>query len=70
MATNDKNILKIHIPNTSFWVLGEKQTADRWNLYLIEPGTTRKDIIKANMTTKAFAILSNMTLKTPFPYTG
>ncbi|MFH1365928.1 MAG: hypothetical protein ABIG99_00845 [Patescibacteria group bacterium] len=66
----DNNILKIHVPNTRFWVLGEKQTRNIWNIYLIEPGTNLKELITPNMTTKAFCILSNMTLKTPFPYVG
>lgn len=70
METNDKNILKIRVQNTNFWVWGERIERNLWNLYLIESGTNHKDIIKVNVTTKAFAIFTNMTLKTPFPYQG
>lgn len=67
----NQNILKIHVPNTIFWVWGEKIDKNLWNTYLIDPTNPNyKELIKANMTTKAFAILSNMTLKTPFPYRG
>lgn len=64
----DKDNVKIKIPNTRFWILGERKKNNKWNLYLTEPGTTRKEIIKENITTNAFAIFSNMTLKTPFPF--
>lgn len=70
MTINDKNILKIHVPNTNFWVWGERIERNLWNIYLVNPQTTYEKLIKANMTTKAFAILTNMTLKTPFPYIG
>mgnify|MGYP001584400658 CR=1 FL=1 len=48
----ENNIIKIPIPNTNFWVLGEKRANNKWNLYLTEPGTTRKNLIKENITMK------------------
>ena len=68
METENKNVIKIPIPNTNFFVWGEKQTRNTWNLFLIDPPTNYKVLIKENMSTKAFVVLSNMTLKTPFPY--
>jgi len=70
ISNTDNNVIKIAIPNTGFWVLGERQTRNRWNLYLFKPEINYKEIITKNITTKAFAILTNMTLKTPFPYVG
>jgi hypothetical protein len=66
----DNNIIKIRIINTRFFVEGERKKRNNWDLFLIDPQTTYKELIKENMTTKAFAILTNMTLKTPFPYVG
>lgn len=66
----EKNIIRIRIPNTRFYVQGERKQRNIWDLYMIDPNTTYKELLKGNMTTKAFAILSNMTLKTPFPYVG
>lgn len=67
----NKNIIKIRVLNTRFWVWGERTERNLWNIYLIDPTNSNyKELLKANMTTKAFAILSNMTLKTPFPYIG
>ena len=64
------NTIRIRVPNTHFWVEGQRIQRNLWDLYLIDPQTTYRELIKANMTTKAFAILTNMTLKTPFPYVG
>ena len=66
----DNNVLKIRVPNTKFWVIGEKRADGKWNVFLIDPNTTYKGPIKGSMTTKAFAIFSNVVLKTPFPYQG
>jgi hypothetical protein len=70
MDIENNNIIKIHVPNTNFWVWGERIEINLWNLYLINPQTTYRELIRPNMTTKAFAIMTNMTLKTPFPYVG
>lgn len=66
----EKNIIRIRVTNTKFFVQGERKQRNIWDLYLIDPQTTYKELIKENMTTKAFAILTNMTLKTPFPHVG
>lgn len=65
-----QNIIRIRIPNTKYFVQGERKRRNIWDLFLVDPQTTYKELIKENMTTKAFAILTNMTLKTPFPYVG
>ena len=64
----DENVIKIRVPNTKFWTLGERRTDGKWNIYLIDPNTTYKGLIRGSITTKAFAIFSNVILKTPFPY--
>lgn len=66
----NNKIIRIQVPNTIYWVQGEKIKRNVWNLYLVDPNTTYKEIIKENMTTKAFIILTNVTLRSPFPYTG
>ena len=66
----DNNVIKIRVPNTKFWVLGEKQTDNTWNTYLVDPQTNYKETIKKKYSTKAFAIYSSVILKTPFPYQG
>ena len=70
MELTQQNLIEIPIPNTIYWVMGERTGINLWNLYLTNPKTGYKGLIKENMTTKAFAILSNMTLHTPFPYVG
>ena len=67
---DNKDIIKIRIPNTQFWAVGEKRSDSLWNIYLVNPNTNYKEIIKKGMTTKAFAIFSNVGLKTLFPYQG
>lgn len=67
---SENNTIRIRVPNTHFWVQGERIQRNIWDLYLMDPNTTYKELIKKGMTTKTFAILTNMTLKTPFPYVG
>ena len=69
VSTVNKNIIKIRIPNTKFWILGEKRSDNKWNIFLTDPSTKYKERIKI-MTTKDFSIFSNVVLKTPFPYNG
>jgi len=64
------DIIKIRVPNTKFWVLGEKISKYNWKMSLIDPQSNYKELIKENISTKAFAILSSMILKSPFPYKG
>ena len=66
----ENNNIRIKIPSTNFWVLGEKQSEGFWNTYLIESGTDYKELIKENYSTANFARFSNIILKTPFPYKG
>ncbi len=65
---NDENIVKIKVPNTSFWILGEKGSGGLWNAYLINPQTSYKEILRKDISTKSFALFSNIILKRPFPY--
>lgn len=64
----ENNTVRIRIPNTKFWILGEKISKSNWRMYLIDPQSNYRDIIHENITTKSFIIFSNMTLKTPFPF--
>lgn len=66
----NNKIIRIQVPNTKYWVQGEKKLRNIWDLFLIDPESTYKELIKANMTTKAFIVLTNVVLKSPFPYTG
>lgn len=68
--TTNENIIRIRVIHTPYWVQGERKKKNLWDLFLIDPQSTYKELIKENMTTKAFAIMTNMTLKTPFPYRG
>jgi len=70
MAKNDNNVVKIHVPNTKFWVWGERITRNTWNMFLINPQLNYKELIKPNISTKSFVIFSNVILKTPFPHDG
>jgi len=63
----EQNIVKIKVPNTKFWVLGEKITSNTWNMFLIDPQANYKELINENISTKSFAIFSNVILKAPFP---
>lgn len=67
--TDSKNTVKIRVPNTRFWVEGIRKEKHKWDLYMIDAGTFR-DKIESNITTSSFALFSNTTLKTPFPYIG
>ena len=58
----------MRVPNTKFWVLAEKEKEDYWNVYLMDPQTKKKELIKEKISTLAFTIVSNLILKTPFPY--
>ena len=66
----EKNIIKIRIPNTEFWVLGEQQIDGIWDTYLINSQSNYKEILKKDVATKSFELFSNIILKTPFPYEG
>jgi hypothetical protein len=65
-----EDIVKIRVPNTKFWVLGEKISINRWNVFLIDPKTNYKELLKEKITTKSFTIFSAVILKTPLPYNG
>ena len=67
MDAIEQNVVKIKIPNTKFWILGEKMTSNAWNMFLIDGQSNYKDLIKENISTKSFVIFSNVILKAPFP---
>src|SRR3990167_7636683 len=66
----DKDIIQIRIPHTKFWVIAKKIKENSWNAYLANPQTRKKELIKENISTLAFIMVSNLILKTPFPYEG
>lgn len=61
------NTIKIQIPNTRFWIIGEKKESKLWDVFMIDPRTNRKEILRKNAKTSSFAAFSNIILKTPFP---
>jgi len=65
---NERNTIKIRVPHTKFFVIGEQIEKDVWNMYVFDPDTKAKEIIKKGIATKTFALMSNVTLKTPLPY--
>jgi hypothetical protein len=67
--TENKNIIKIRVPNTKFFVLGEQRRDGKWNMFLTNPQKPNfKELISKAKTTESFSIFSNVILKTPFPY--
>jgi hypothetical protein len=68
MDIKEQDKVKIKVPNTKFWVLGEKMTRDTWNMFLTDQQSSFKQVIQENISTKSFVIFSNVILKTPFPY--
>ncbi|MFA7301784.1 MAG: hypothetical protein WC069_05760 [Candidatus Shapirobacteria bacterium] len=66
----EEQIVKIRIPHTKFFVTGEKTLKSKWNISVFNPETNTSEIIKKGITTKSFALFSNIVLKTPFPYEG
>lgn len=59
--------ITIKVPNTRFWVIGEKKEKALWDVYLLDPNTNRKDILRKNTNVKSFALFSNIVLKSVFP---
>ena len=66
----DQQIVKIRIPKTMFWVIGEKNNKNLWNAYIMDTATNRKEILRQDITTRSFSLFSNIILKTPFPFEG
>ena len=66
----ENNVIKIPVPNTQFWTQFEQKPERMWDIYLIDPESTYKEIIKKDVTMKVVALFSSVTLKTPFPYSG
>lgn len=64
----DKDTITIPIKHTQFLLVGKKIEENLWDLYLVDPRSTYKELIKENMTTISFAVFCTLTLKTPFPY--
>lgn len=67
MDVIEQSVVKIKVPNTKFWVLGERITRYNWKIFLIDPQSNYKELIKENISTKTFAMFSSVILKTPFP---
>lgn len=65
--TREDNRTFIQIPNTKFWVVGEKKTGDLWDIFLVDPEKNDKEILRKNTATAAFVIFCNVVLKSPFP---
>ena len=70
ISTIDEPIVKIKVPHTKFFVIGEKTGKGKWNMSVQDPETNIKTIVRKGITTSTFAIFSNVILKTPFPYNG
>lgn len=69
-TTKNENIIRIKIPNTQYWILGEKVKNNKWNIFLINLKTRYKSQVEKNIPTRAFITVSNMILKAPFPING
>lgn len=67
--TNNKDV-KIRVPNTKYWILGQQNPNKTWNAYLTDPENNYKSILRKETTLKSFILFSNIVLKTPFPYQG
>jgi hypothetical protein len=65
--TTNKEI-KIRIPNTDFWVIGEQLKTKLWNIYVYNPETKKSKLVRQNKTTKFFAMFSGIILKKQLPY--
>ena len=68
MSEND--IVKIKVPHTKFFVIGERMKNGKWNMLVQDPDTNIKTIVRKGITTSTFAIFSNVILKTRFPHNG
>ena len=66
---SNNHTIKIRVPKTKFWVIGEK-TDNLWDAYLVDPQNNYKEILRKGATTRSFSMFSNVILKTPFPYQG
>jgi hypothetical protein len=66
----NNDTIKIKVPETNFWVIGEQNKDKTWNAYLFNPETNERNLIKENKTTASFSLFSEIVLKTPFPYQG
>ena len=63
----ENNVVTIQVPNTKFYIVGEKITENTWNVFLVDPKSKRKQMFKKNVTTQSFILFSNLSLRTPFP---
>lgn len=66
----ENEIITLRVPNTIFLVQLEQKPDKTWDMYLINPETTYKEIVRTNMSSKALALFSERILKTPFPFYG
>ena len=70
VSQSGQNTIELQIPRTKFWVIGEKKETKLWDVYLYDPQSNYKEIIRKDKTTESFKLFSNIVLKTPFPYSG
>ncbi len=64
-----QSVIKIRVPKTRFWIEGIRSGINTWNIYMVDTGTHR-ELLKSNLSTKAFAIFTSTALNTTFPYIG
>ena len=65
MEKNDDNRTFIQIPNTRFWMMGEKKSNNKWDLYILDPLEGRKEEFKKNVSSGMFSLFVNTVLKNP-----
>ena len=61
--------IKIRVPKTRFWIEGVKKGRNTWDIYMTDAGILR-ELLKSNLSTKAFAVFTSTALNTTFPYIG
>jgi hypothetical protein len=66
---NNTPTIKIRVQKTRFWIEGVKKGSNTWDIFMTDAGILR-ELLKSNISTKNFAIFTNTTLNTPFPYIG
>jgi len=66
----DDHKIRVKIPNTKFWISGERKAPNSWDVYLEDPETNRKDLMRENILTSTLSIYCAIVLRTPFPHLG
>lgn len=63
-----KPIVKIRIPNTSFWIYGERNSNYLWNAYIVDNYSKQKKLLKHSIPTNEFSLFSNIVLNKQLQY--